>query len=195
MMSVMSVMSVPGDFSLTQLEPVGSTSRSSDRFFSPSLIHPPLSPQKPVFITMDQAMPNAVVGETTANLPQHLIRHREESSDSQDSDASDPIQQPSQRFGNMRCDSLVPNATKLESLFHKMYLKAVRDRDRLRTPSEYYLQPRWRRESYSGDQMLQSLFDCLARFDRVEFTPGKSGRSKEQVEMHLLWTQVPEFLA
>lgn len=85
-------------------------------------------------------------------------------------------------------DSIVGDVEQLEANFRALHLEAKRARDVLRAPSEYYLQPKWKREAFSGDQMLQGLFDCLARFDQSQFR-----RSREQVEMHLMWAQVRDF--
>jgi len=82
------------------------------------------------------------------------------------------------------CDSIVDEMVALEADLERMRLSALKARDVLQAPSEFYLQPRWKREACSGDQMLQALFDCLSRFDQ-----GKFRRSREQVEMHLMWTQ------
>ena len=80
-------------------------------------------------------------------------------------------------------DSLVDETARLERQFHGLYVDAQRARDVLPSPADYYNQPAWKREKVSGDVMLQALLDCLARFDQTKFR-----RSKQQVEMHLLWT-------
>ena len=84
----------------------------------------------------------------------------------------------------MQCHSIVSDLVDLEQRLADMSLKARRDRDVLCKPVDYFLQPRWKRQTFSGDQMLESLEVCLAKFDTTEFR-----RSPEQKEMHLLWTQ------
>lgn len=79
--------------------------------------------------------------------------------------------------------SIVDEVGVLEANLRKLCLNAARERDTLRSPASYFLQPRWRRSTVSGDMMLDALFKCLARFDRTKFK-----RSKQQKEMHLLWT-------
>lgn len=90
---------------------------------------------------------------------------------------------PERRITLPDYDSLVDETARLERQFHGLYVDAQRARDVLPSPADYYNQPAWKREKVSGDVMLQALLDCLARFDQTKFR-----RSKQQVEMHLLWT-------
>lgn len=80
-------------------------------------------------------------------------------------------------------DSLVDDLVLLEQQFREQYAEALRARDIITPPADYYNQPAWKRRKVSGDMMLQALLDCLARFDQTQFR-----RSRQQVEMHLIWT-------
>jgi len=83
----------------------------------------------------------------------------------------------------LRCLSIVDDIEGLEEKLRRLSIDAIHKRDVIPDPSEFYLQPRWKRTAASGDVMVESLLEHLSRFDRTEFN-----RSKEQREMHLLWT-------
>lgn len=79
--------------------------------------------------------------------------------------------------------TIVDDIEILEETLHRSSLAATKKRDVFSDPSDYFLQPSWKRNTASGDVMVESLLECLGRFDRTDFS-----RSKEQREMHLLWT-------
>jgi len=84
----------------------------------------------------------------------------------------------------LRFDSNLVDIERLENRLQNLHLDAVVARDRLASLSEYYRQPLWKRAARPGDQMLASLFRCLAAFDQTKFR-----RSPAQMEMHVIMTQ------
>lgn len=84
----------------------------------------------------------------------------------------------------LRFDSNLVDIERLETRLRNLHLDAVVARDRLTSLSEYYRQPLWKRAARPGDQMLASLFRCLAAFDQTKFR-----RSPAQMEMHVIMTQ------
>lgn len=108
--------------------------------------------------------------------PMHTtVRHKADSGD---------MKKLEKQMAAMSCHSIVSDLVDLEHRLADMRLQALHDRDVLCKPVDYFLQPRWKRQTFSGDQMLDSLETCLAQFDTTEFR-----RSPEQKEMHLMWTQ------
>ena len=85
---------------------------------------------------------------------------------------------------DLRYDSFAEEMVQFEADIRVRYQEAVRSRDRLTTSTEFYRQPSWKRNRRTGDQMLDSLLNCLATFDSTQFE-----RSPPQVEMHSIWTQ------
>ena len=79
--------------------------------------------------------------------------------------------------------SIVGDVADLSAKLRALHLEEVRQRDTFADPADFFLQPRWKRNAASGDVMVESLLTFLARYDRTDFK-----RSKEQREMHVLWT-------
>jgi hypothetical protein len=86
--------------------------------------------------------------------------------------------------GAMRFQSLVPELMRLEKLALKRSRQAKLARDVLVGAESRSARPAHLQQQFSGDQRLNSLFECLARFDQTDFK-----RSDEQIEMHILWAQ------
>ena len=114
--------------------------------------------------------------------PMHMVARRRRHLKKNNLASSEPPGQ--QAVSSMQCHSIVSDLVALEHRLADMSLKARKARDVLCKPADYFLQPRWKRQTFSGDQMLDSLEACLAKFDTTEFR-----RSPEQKEMHLMWTQ------
>jgi hypothetical protein len=86
-----------------------------------------------------------------------------------------------------RAMSIVGEIAKLEMAFEKKCRVAMAQRDTLTDAASYFLEPEWRRNASSGDDMVESLLEHLAMFDTAVVNGKKMTRSKEQREMHLLW--------